>query len=183
MELDNLKSEYQNLDNDNSKSIENLNKMKHSGRHPVLKSIRKQLVLESVLWTLILIVFYDFFDGHLKEFYWNVLLVMSIVLVLLHNALGFMIVKKPINDSSIKDSLIKYLNKIKSYSRISVISRVLAVIIFMGFLTSNVVWDGRKIWTSLVFFVIMIVGQVYFLNKVWRQRVKKIKSQIDALER
>ncbi|MDO5978470.1 hypothetical protein [Flavivirga spongiicola] len=183
MELDNLKPEYHSMDNDNSKSIESLNKMKYSGSHPVLKGIKKQLVFEGILWTLILIVFYDFFDGHLKAFYWNVLLVMSILLVLLHNVLGFIIVRAPINDSSIKDSLRKYLNKIKSYSRVSIISRVLAVVIFMGFLTSNVVWDSRKIWTSLVFLVIMMVAQVYFLNKVWRQRVKKIENQIDVLEK
>ncbi|NMH87000.1 hypothetical protein [Flavivirga algicola] len=181
MELDDLKSEYQNMNNDNSKSIESINKMKYSSKHPVLNGIKKQLVLESVIWILILIVFYDFFDGHLKAFYWNVLLVISILLVLIHNMLGFMVVKKPINDHNIKNSLKKYLNKIKRFSRVSIISRVLAFVIFMGFLTSNIIWDSHKIWTSTVFFSIAVVVQVYFLNRVWRQRVKKIEDQVHTL--
>ncbi|AUP79880.1 hypothetical protein [Flavivirga eckloniae] len=181
MELDNLKSEYQNTDSNDSKSANELSKMRCSGSHPVLKGIKKQLIFESVLWTLILIVFYDFFDGHLRVFYWNVLLILSIVLVLLHNVLGFIVVKTPINDTSIKKSLKKYLSKIKRYSIASIVSRVLAVTIFMGFLTSNVVWNTHKHWVSLVIFITMIITQVYFLNKVWNKRIKKIENQMEIL--
>tara|TARA_R110002072_G_scaffold298492_1_gene472550 strand:- start:20 stop:535 length:516 start_codon:yes stop_codon:yes gene_type:complete len=163
VDLDNLKSEYQNVGTERSKPIERLKKMKYTVNHPVLKKIKKQLLFESIIWTLILVVFYDFFDGHLKAFYWNVLLVISILLVLLHNILGFIIVQKPIGDVSLKDSLKKYLSRIKSYSIISIASRVIAIIIFMGFLTSTAVWTVNKLIMIIGFFILTISIQIYML--------------------
>ena len=178
MNLEDLKSDYQHLGKDHVESVENLNKMKNAINHPVLKRIKWQLIFESILWLLILIVFYDFFDGHLKSFFWNVLLSISIVLLLIHNLLGYSIVKKPIEGANLNDSLKNYLLKIKKYSAISILSRVVAVSIFFLYLTSNIIWTTSKIWMSIAMFALLIGAQIYFLRKIWSKRTKTIEHHI-----
>ncbi len=178
MELENLKSEYKNIGTDNMKSPDNLNKMKQSGTHPVLKGIKKQLIFESIIWTLLLIVYYDFFDGQQKSILWNALIVISILLLLAHNILGYVLVKNPIFKESIKESLQKYLAKIKTYSVISITSRVFTVAIFLGFLTSNSKWGLNKSLLFTGLFLLTITIQIYFLRKVWNKRINLIENTL-----
>ena len=177
MNLEDLKSNYQNKGKNNIESEEHLIKMTNSGNHPILKGIKRQLISESIIWLIVLIVFYDFFDGHLKSFFWNVLLTISIVLLLIHNLLGYSVIKNPIEGKNLSNSLKKYVIKIKRYSVFSVASRVAAVSIFFLYLTSNIIWNSEKIWTTLLAFALMIGFQVYFLSKIWKKRVKTIENQ------
>ncbi len=176
MDIENLKEAYKNSALENTKSISSLSKMKLAKHHPVLKKIRRQLIFESIIWTLILIVFYDFFDGHLKSMFWNVLLALTIIFLLCHNILGYLAVKQPIEDNNIKKSLKKYLAKIKHYSTISILSRIVTFVIFMLYLTSNIKWDTYKLWSSICFFGLLIMVQVYVLRKVWKDRIIRIDT-------
>ncbi len=180
MDLDDLKSDYQNMENEGSKSLEDFRKMKKPGRHPILKGIRRQLIFESTAWIFIVIVYYDFFDGHLKSVLWNILLVVSIALVLIHNILGYRIVKTPIRSHNLKDSLGSYLTRIKKYARVSIASRILAVSIFMGFLTSTSNAAGNTYYMVVGGFVLLIMIQYYLLHHIWQKRVKHIKNSIEA---
>ncbi len=177
MNLEDLKSDYENMGKEQLESLESLKKMKNARKHPVLKKIKRQLILESIVWGLILIVFYDFFDGHLKSIFWNVLLILSIVLLLVHNLLGYSIVKKPIEGINLKDSLKNYSLKIKKYSVLSIISRVAAVSVLFLYLTSNIVWTTYKLWTGIGMFVLLIGIQVYFLRNIWKKRASTLENQ------
>ena len=123
-----------------------------------------------------MIVFYDFFDGHLKSAFWNVLLILSIVLLLVHNLLGYSIVQKPIEVVNLKSSLKNYSVKIKKYSRLSIISRMTAVSVFFLYLASNIVWTTYKLWTGIGMFVLLIGIQVYFLRNIWNKRAKTLED-------
>src|SRR6478752_9237483 len=107
MELENLKSEYQNAGKA-ALSKENIQKMIVENNHPVLKGIKIQLLMETILWAIFLAVYYNIFDGHLKSPLWNVLLVVSVIFILVHNALGFQIIGNPINGENIIKSLKNY---------------------------------------------------------------------------
>lgn len=178
MDLEDLKSDYQNMESESSKSLRDFQKMKKPDNHPVLKGIRRQLIFESTAWLIIVIVYYDFFDGHLKSIIWNVLLVVSIVLVLIHNILGYRIVKTPIRSNNLKDSLGSYLKQIKNYARVSIASRVLAVSIFMGFLTSTSNTSGNSYYMVIGGFVLLLIIQYSLLRHIWQKRVKHIKNSV-----
>lgn len=180
MDLENLKSDYKKGGTENFKTTESLNKMKQSKNHPALKSIRKQLIFESIIWIFLLVVFYDIFDGHLKSILWNFLLIASILLLLIHNISGYILVKNPIFGENIKESLEKYLSKIKTFSFISITSRVFAITIFLGFLTSNAHWEFNKILLFSVMLIITITAQIYLLRKVWNKRIHFIENTIST---
>src|SRR5436189_4576238 len=103
MELEDLKSEYQNAGKA-SLSKENIQKMIVENNHRVLKGIKIQLLIETVLWAIFLSVYYNIFDGHLKSPLWNALLVVSVIFILAHNVLGFQIMGNPINGEAILES-------------------------------------------------------------------------------
>ena len=178
MDLEDLKSDYKKGETDNVRTTECLNKMKQSGNHPVLKNIKKQLIFESIIWVFLLVVYYDFFDGQLKSILWNGLLIGSILLLLIHNILGYILVKNPIFGENIKESLQKYLSKIKKYSFISIASRVFAITIFLGFLTSNAEWQLNKALLFIGMFLLTISSQIYFLRNVWNKRIKLIENTL-----
>jgi hypothetical protein len=180
MDLEDLKSDYKKSGVENLKTTKSLKKMKQSTSHPVLKGIKKQLIFESIIWIVLMIVYYDFFDGEQKSILWNFLLVISILLLLIHNILGYILVKNPIFGESIKESLQKYLIKIKAYSYISIASRVFAVTIFLGFLTSNAEWGLYKILLSMGLFLATITSQIFLLRKVWNKRIHLIKNTLST---
>ncbi len=180
MEIEDLKSEYQS--SNANKSMDNLKKMGSTNRHPVLKRIRLQLIIESILWAILLAVYYSGFDGNQKPLYWNVILVVSIILLLIHNVLGYRLVQSPINGSNLAASLRFYLQRIRRYAIISIATRAIAVMALILFLTANVDWTSTKVFRTVIFVVVLVTLQIFFLWKIWRSRIDVIKGQVDSLD-
>jgi multisubunit Na+/H+ antiporter MnhG subunit len=174
MELENLKSAYQNTGKV-AFNKENVQKMISENNSPVAKSIKKQLLIETVLWTIFIAAYYDIFDGHLKSPFWNLLLVVAIAFVLVHNALGFYVINNPINGETVLESLKNYQNKIKNYAFFSIISRVFAIAILLGYFISTITFTKEKI-LFLSFIALIIPIQIYLLNQVWAKRKNQINS-------
>ena len=180
MELENLKSEYQNTGKV-SLSKENIQKMIIENNHPVLKGIKIQLLTETVLWAIFLAVYYNIFDGYLKSPLWNILLVVSVIFILLHNVLGFQIIGNPINGETILESLKNYLTRIKSYAIISIATRVFAIIILLGYFISTISFTKEKL-ISLSFISLIIPIQIYLLHRVWAKRKSRINKMLEKLK-
>lgn len=180
MELENLKSEYQNAGKA-TLSKENIQKMIIENKHPVLKGIKIQLLIETVLWAIFLAVYYNIFDGHLKSLLWNVLLVVSVIFILVHNVLGFQIIGNSINGETILESLKNYLIKIKIYAIISIATRVLAIAILLGYFISTISFTKEKL-VSLSFISLIIPVQIYLLHRVWAKRKSKINKTLEKLK-
>lgn len=175
MELENLKLDYQNTGKA-AFNKETILKIISENNHPVAKSIKIQLLIETVLWTIFIVVYYDIFDGHLKSVLWNFLLVTAILFILVHNILGFKIINNPINGENIIESLKNYQDKIKTYSNFSIVSRVFAIAILLGYFISTITFTKEKI-ISLSFIALIFPIQIYLLNRVWAKR----KSQINTI--
>jgi hypothetical protein len=175
MKLGNLKSVYQNTGKV-ALNKENIQKMISENNYPVAKSLKKQLLIETVLWTIFIAVYYDIFDGHLKSLFWTLLLVAAVAFVLVHNALGFYVINNPINGETILESLKNYQNKIKNYTVVSIVSRVFAIAILLGYFISTITFTKEKI-ISLSFIFLVFPIQIYLLYRVWAKR----KNQINAM--
>ena len=182
MDLEALKSDYINAGKEKM-DRERLRGMINANRHPVLKRIKIQLILESSLWACFLAVYYNFFDGHLKSPLWNSLLVIAVVLLLVHNFLGYRIANNPINGPNIRLSLKNYLKRIRKYSIISMITRVMAIIIIFGYFLSSVESYESKHYWSFVFFILLIGIQIYLLKRIWFKRINKIALTNEQLSR
>ena len=180
MDLENLKSMYQNKEKTEF-SKEGILKIISKNNPPAAKSIKVQLIIETVFWTIFAAVYYDILDGHLKSVLWNFLLLAAVFFILTHNALGFKTVNNPINGETIVESLKKYQDKIKTYAMVSIVSRVLAIAILLGYFISTITITNEKI-ISLGFIAFIFPVQIYLLNRVWKRRKDQINKILVKLQ-
>ncbi|MGB3182012.1 MAG: hypothetical protein WBB45_11515 [Cyclobacteriaceae bacterium] len=176
MELEELRSHY-NAAAPAPVSKETLLGMLSVNRHPVLKRIRTQLIMETTAWVLFLACYYNFFDGHLKPVFWHVALVGSVVLMLVHNLLGYRVTNNPISDSNVAESLRHYLLRIRKYAYVSVSSRAVALLMLFGFFLSGVDTFGQRHYISLGVAAVVLMIQVVVLWKIWAGRIQTITEK------
>ena len=179
MEFDELKLAWKGLDG-KDKNLEELKQMTRENRHPVLKGIRVQLIIEITAWTFFLFVYYDMFDGDRRAFHLNLLLVAAVLLLLMHSITGYISAKRLVKGNDLKQSLLNYLSKIKIYAVISVTSRVFTVICLLIFFTATITFTPYK-YMLLSGILLIIPIQVILLSRIWNNRIKKLMEAINGL--
>jgi hypothetical protein len=157
------------------KSTDDIKLMLSENRHPVLKKIRKQLTIEIIGYSVFLICYYSMCDGDNKPIWINIILVVSVLLSLIHNLMGYRFAKYLVNGDTIKESLKNYFSKVKSYAIVSIICRVFFVIGLLMFFTYGLSFNKSK-YISLILIIFIFVIQVILLYKLWAKRLKMIKK-------
>lgn len=178
MELDALKSTWNNIEGP-VKTPEEIQQMLKENNHPVLKGIRKQLLIEVIGWSAFLTVYYTMFDGDQKPLLINILLVVSVASALVHNLTGYGLSKYLVTGTSVIASLQHYLAKVKTYAVISVISRVLLMAGFLLFFTYNISFNTGK-YLALSIAIILFSLQLMLLYRIWLLRLKKLNTTLTA---
>ncbi|WP_343675226.1 hypothetical protein, partial [Chitinophaga sp.] len=89
-------------------------------QHPVLKQIRRQMLIELVGFVLFLMVYYDFFDGGKKPVYANVLLVVAMLSVIAGNVVGYVFARQGMIGGNVREALRRHLSKMKVYAVVAV---------------------------------------------------------------
>ena len=143
MEQDPLKSAWKRI-NTEQKSNTDITSMLLEKKHPVLKGIRKQLVIETVAFTAFLFIYFDFFDGDRKPFYANILLVAAMLFSIIHNIIVYLLAKRPVKGNNIKRLLERHLLKLKLHAALSVAARIMAAVCLLLFFTSVIKFNTRK---------------------------------------
>lgn len=180
MNIEELKQTYKNAGKP-EKTREQIKMMTGIKNHSTLKGLRRQLIVETLFFGLFLFFYYDFFDGHLKPVFWNILLVASVILILFHNILGFIAAKNPIAGDDVKQSLKNYLNKLKRYSIVSIFSRAFGITAIMVFFISTVTFEEGK-YFILIGIGLIIIVQVYMLKHIWLRRIKELHDIIEEFD-
>jgi hypothetical protein len=178
MELDELKSEW-NTVKPFSKTNEAILLMLQENRHPVLKAIRKQIIIELIGWSLFLVCYYTMFDGGNKPFFINIVLIFAVAFPMVHHLYGYHFNKYLIDGSNIKSSLEKYLNRMKAYASLSLISRVLFVSGLLLFFTYSIHFTASKYYLLTVIILVFLI-QLFFLYRIWAKRLQELKNTINA---
>jgi len=180
MEYKNLKSGWQNA-GVALKKEDDILKMTKITNHPSLKKVRKKLLIETALLIFLLVVYYDWFDGNQKPFVANLLLVMSLILYIANDIIGYISLVRPVRDTNLKLSFEKYLGSIKRFSIFSLLVSFLYSISFLVFFTSVIDFTREK--RFILFGIILILIQAMFWSaRVWGKRIKMLKQQVKYLD-
>jgi hypothetical protein len=177
MELDQLKSTW-NTSEIPTKTTQELKTMLLESKHPVLKEIRKQFVIEIAGWSVFLLCYYTMFDGDQKPLWVNFVLVITMLSSLLHNLSGYSFSRFLPEGNNIKSSLDRYLKKIRTYASISIFSRILLMTGFMLFFTFNIQFTTTK-YLLLAAVVLVFSIQLIWLGKLWAKRISALKDTIN----
>lgn len=180
MEADDLKSYWKSME-PVSRDKETLQQMLQENQHPVLKSIRKQILFEITGWVLFLVVYYSMFDGAEKPFWVNLSLIMSLLFPIFHSLYGYYYNKYLTNNLNVKIALEKLYIRIKKYALLSIISRLSFVSGLLLFFTYNIHFTTAK-YFLLLFLGGIISIQLVVLYRIWNRRIIQIRDCIDILE-
>ena len=178
MELDALKSTWNKIESP-VKTPEEIQQMLKENNHPVLKGIRKQLLIEVIGWSAFLMVYYSMFDGDQKPLLINLLLVVSVGSALIHNLTGYGLSKYLVSGISVRASLQRYLLKVKTYAVISVISRILLMTGFLLFFTYNISFNAGK-YLALSIGILLFILQLILLCRIWLRRLQRLNTTLAA---
>src|SRR5665647_129844 len=143
MELQDLKSGWQSTEVP-FKSEVDLLKMTKIKNHPSIKKIRTKLMVETICFVFFLTVYYDRFDADQKPMYANALLVISLLLYITNDVIGYISIEKRIKGSDLKISLKRYLARIRQLSVLSLICTFLYSLSFLLFFSSVIHFTKEK---------------------------------------
>lgn len=176
MELNDLKSDWKNAGK-NFKSEADLRLMTKIVNHPSIKKIRTKLIIEAIVLSFFLFIYYDWFDGDKKPFYANVSLVVGLLLYIFNDVIGYISITRPIKDTNLKLSLQNYLLRIERLSISSVIITFLYSISIIIFFTSVITFTKEK-GLILIFSVVLVVQFILLSLRMWTKWIKNLKLQV-----
>ena len=177
MELNDLKSRWQNAGGD-FKSEADLQRMTRMINHPSIKKIRTKLVIETIVLSFFLLVYYDWFDGDQKPFYANLALVVGLLLYIFNDVIGYISITNPVvRGANLKLSIQNYLIGIKRLSISSIIITFLYSISIIIFFTSVITFTKEK-GLILVFSTVLVLQLSHLSFRMWHNWIKNLKLQV-----
>lgn len=178
MEVEDLKSDWSAIQ-PIPKKEETLLLMLKENKHPVLKSIRKQIVIEVTGWVLFLMVYYSMFDGSEKPLWVNLFLISTLLLPIFHSIYGYYYNKYLANGSNVKKALEQLYNRLQNYALFSVFIRIGFVCGLLLFFTYNIDFTITKYYSLLIIGIVFSI-QLFVLYRIWNKRLKRIRETIYA---
>lgn len=179
MELDDLKSEWNSIQ-PIAKSEESLLLMLEENKHPVLKSIRLQIMIEVTAWLLFLLCYYSMFDGETKPFLVNLFLIIALLLPIGHSLYGYHYNKYLTNGANIKIALDALYIRLKTYAFYTILTRIGFVCGLLLFFTYGIYFTTTK-YLLLVCICMLFLIQLFFLYRLWKKRIRLIQELIETL--
>ena len=179
MEQDPLKSAWQGI-NPKAKSNTELQRMLKEGTHPMLKGIRKQMIIETVAYITFLCIYYNAFDGDRKPLGMNILLVAAMLLAIGHNIFNYLFTKRRTEGDNLHQSLNNQLSQMKIHATVSIASRVLMAACLLGFFTAVINFNTSKYWLLAGGIAVYII-QMALLSRIWLGRIRQMKATISGI--
>jgi hypothetical protein len=170
MDINDLKSDWQNAGK-TSLNEEHLKMMTQVNQHPILKKLRLRLILEAILLSGFLLVYYDGFDGDRKPMYINILLVASVIFYIANNLLGYYFVKNPVLAHTMRLSVQNQVRVLKRLSVFSLSSSAIYATTLCIFLASSIDFTTKKYLCLAV--VILAYGLLFYTSfRTWKSKIR-----------
>lgn len=176
MELDDLKSTWKKTTTP-EQPITAIIEMLKAHKHPVLKKIRAQLMIQAIGWTVFIIVAYSMFDAEKKPIWINLLALITTLLPILHHIFGYQLSKKPIVGPNLRLSLQHYIAQVKKYAIVNVGVRMLLLAGILLFFTYGLELNTAKIY-SIVAILAIFIFQLTLLAMIWKKRISSLQTTL-----
>jgi len=177
MELSDLRKDWQDADVV-SKNEQELKRMADFMHHPVVRRIKVKFLIEFVSMTILLFVYYDWFDGDKKPVYANILFVSGIILYMLNNTFAYVsLMLRPVTAANIKHSHELFLTKVKRLSVASIIISFIYAASFVLFFFSTITFTHSN-YNLLVILIVMLILMFYLSHRLWRRWIKQLTMQV-----
>lgn len=177
MELNELKAGWQNAGG-NYRTEADLERMAKLNQHPTLKRIRIKLIIETIVLSFFLFVYYDWFDGDKKPLYANLLLFAAVLLYILNDLIGYISLAKPVMKENLRSSVQHLLSKVKRLSILSLVISFFYSVCLLAFFLSVITFTKEKSFIMLGM-ILVLVQLTHMSYKVWRNWILKLELQVN----
>ena len=157
------------------KNGDGLKPMLQARTRTVYKQVRRQLLWEVCAFSVILIFYYDAFDGARKPVYANIVLVAAILAVLTHSLLGYRRVQPVGETGHLRGALEKQLKRLRVYAIYSVLSRGAWTIALAVFFSATITVHG---WVFAAAAGVILTVQVLWLSRIWGARIRVLRDAV-----
>lgn len=180
MNLDNLQAAW-NAAPASPLPADALRRMLRSGRHPLLRRIRRQALVEILGWTAFLSLYYTALDGDQKPLWCNLLLITALLGAIAHHALAFLSARQLVQGNDLSHSLLRYYRQLRTYAFLSLAARLLLMGSLLSFFTYGLSMEAHR-RLALTAILLVFAGQLGLTARYWRQRLRRVKTQWEALQ-
>mgnify|MGYP005753517545 CR=1 FL=1 len=180
MDLNQLKQSWQHAGAEERVSTERLAQMTKIANHPVLGRIRLKLMIEAIAMAMLLFVFYDIFDGHLKPVYASIVLVIGVVFYLVNNLYSYFTLNHAIQADDVYTSLQRFLAHLQRAKVFSLTSLVLFSLSLLVFFASSISMSPGSVFVLMGMLVFSALF-LYFSARTWAVWIGRIRQSIREL--
>lgn len=180
MNQDELQSLW-NLGNERRKTEADLKKVMQLKQHRAVRRARKQLIIEIVAFSLFLLAYYDIFDGHLRPWYINLVLVLAILMFIGYHVMGYLLLRRSPADGNLKQALLSQATRVRQFGIVSIALRGVSMACILMFFLWIVPIDGRKLWLAAGIALLFAV-QMVWLSRIWSSRVRQLRQSVEDLD-
>ncbi len=153
----------------------------HNKKHlTVIWKVKLKLLVEAVFMVLLLLFFYDIFDGDQKPVYANVALVTGTMFYFCSNMLGYFAIRQVAEEQDICHSLKRLLQKLMRAKVFSLTAMLLFSLTLLLFFMSAVALTPQKLFLMAGFQTFVLV-QVYLSGNMWNSRIRQIRQLLHEL--
>ncbi|MET7258378.1 hypothetical protein [Dyadobacter fermentans] len=177
MNIDDLKSEWQSA-GQGSLSEKELAMMTRVRNHPSLRKLRIKFMTEIVALTAFLFLFYDGLDGAQKPLIVNILLIISVTIYIINNALSYYHIQNPLVSGNFREALAKQVHSLKRLAVLSLTSSVVYAATLLFFLTYQAAFTQRK-YIILSALIITFSLLFYYSWISWQRKITHFR-QLEA---
>jgi hypothetical protein len=169
MNIDDLKSDWHGAGKE-FHSEQELAMMTRVRNHPSLRKLRIKFMIEIAALTALLFLFYDGLDGVEKPLIVNIMLISSIILYILNNALGYYHLQNPSVSGNIREALVKEARTLQKLAVLSLLSSIAYATTLLLFLTYQIVFNQRK-YIILSALIIAFLLLFYYSWISWKRKI------------
>ena len=130
---------------------------------------------------LLLLVYFDWFDGHLKPVGVNVLLGCSLVLLIAHDLMVYRSINLHLKGANLRYALHTLLTDLRFQAKVATGCMGLFYIAFMAFMMVNVEFTQTKLMMLSAILLICGFG-LWMTGRWWQKRIHHLKRCISELE-
>lgn len=175
-ELKNLLQEEQTP----KKNLSEIEKLLHTKPHPVLRAVRRQIIIEAIAWAFFLLLVYTAFDAETKPLWVGLLVVMAVSAYLVHLAAGYSRVVATSADKPLIRSLTLAYGRMRRFAFRNLLLRSLLLATVLFFFSYGISFTPSK-YGALSAIAVVFIVQLLINRSLWLKRQRRLRNAIVGL--
>ncbi len=148
--------------------------------HPVLRAVRRQVVIEATAWSGFLLLVYTAFDADTKPLWVGLVVVLFVSAYLIHFVAGYSQVASTPAEGPLVESLALNYQRMRRFATGNLLLRLLvlaSVLLFFGY---GVTFTPEK-YGAMVGIAAFFIIQLLLNRSLWRRRLRRLRDVIGGL--